>query len=188
MIKPVRPKETIIEEMYLHKGSCYGECLINIIDQIPDDIRLDQVHFRTDIEHGYYDDTTAVLEIYYNKEVSNKHYNKQLKFYEEQLEKYNTILEKEKYIKNNKDKYFKIGETIYLLWHKVFLNDLELASFKIIKEIKITKVLLPQSPNNKPMTSDHWCQIIYFDLNGKEVNSILHEKDIICRNKKYLTL
>ena len=188
MNKPIKPSETVKEVISIHHGSCYGETLKSFFDKVPSDIPLDQVRFNTTTENGYYNDSWAVLDVYYDKEIPNKNYNSQLKFYEEQLEKYNLIQEKEKYLKNNKDKYFEVGEVIYLQNNEIFLDKLEIAAFKKAKQITITKILQPQSRNNKRMNSENWCQVIYFDLDGKEVSSILYSKDVVCRDKRFLTI
>lgn len=187
MNKPIKPKKTVTENIIIHDGSCYGESLKNFIDSVPEGITLDKVKFETDIESGYYNDHTAILRIYYINEIANPNYERELKEYNIQLNKYNLILEKEKYLKNNKDKYFKVGETIYLLWHKTFFGKHELAPYKKATEVKITKVLPPKSVNKKPMDSENWCQIIYFnDDGGHEISSVLYSKDVICRKKEYL--
>lgn len=94
MNKPIKPSETVKEVISIHHGSCYGETLKSFIDQIPPGVSFDQVKFKTETENGYYNDSWAVLDVYYDKEIPNKNYNSQLKFYEEQLEKYYLIEEK----------------------------------------------------------------------------------------------
>ena len=189
MNKPTKPTKFIKEQINILHGSCYGESLKSIIDSIPKNIPLDQVHLNTEIERGYYNDCTAILDVYYNDEVLNKNYEKQLIQYEKDLEKYNLIIEKEEYLKNNKDKHFEVGETIYLFKHNIFFGELELAQLKKITKVKITKVLPPRSRNNSQMNSENWMQEIYFyDDNGNEISSLLYSKDVICRNKEFLSV
>lgn len=177
MKKIYPPKKTYINSIYIDVSGC---CRIGqILELIPKDINPNDVYFS--IESGFlhrYDESESnYLEVYYKGEIENLKYN-------EELLAYNKYVEKESFYEENKSKYFKEGEVIYLpVGAKYWLDDIEISPLKESAGVTINKVSNPISSNISEINWDNWCQVVHFTLNGKVFNTILNSVDVLFRKK-----
>lgn len=169
------PRKTFEQTIYIE---CNTYCsLRELMDKVPEGIKSDDVYIDTVIESGYYGSESVRLSMYYKTEVDNANY-------EIELKEYNKYLAIEKYYEEHCKDYFKVYDIIQLpIGQVIFLDKIELAPLKKITWIRIFNVLPPLSPDHNDMTDTNWCQVVYFNIDGKDFNTILFSKDVLLREK-----
>jgi len=94
MKKPIEPRAPKVPEMPLKRimrsNRVYGfddGTLKDLMKHIPDGIDFDNIHIEQEVDCDY-----SCLNIFYNEEVDNPHYEYYLAYYEKQLKRYEAKL------------------------------------------------------------------------------------------------